>query len=163
MYINFSEELKLNISEEFLNQFNQMEQFPGQVEAGGILLGKYDLQSHTYYISGITTPNKNDSAGFSFFIRSKKTAQKVINKAWTKSKGVVNYLGEWHTHCCQHPIPSSTDLKFIEQLVEDKVCPYKHLFMIIVGQNKNLCIIASKSDDIKEIKQISKKYGGYHE
>ena len=105
MYIKFSEELKLNISEEFLNRFNQSEQFPGQVEAGGILLGKYDLQSHTYYISGITTPNKNDRAGFSFFIRSKKSAQKEINKAWKKSNGIVNYLGEWHTHCCIRVLP----------------------------------------------------------
>lgn len=160
MYIMFSEKLKLNISEEILKQFNQMEQSPGQVEAGGILLGKYDLDTHTYYISRITTPNKNDSAGFSFFIRSKKSAQKEINKAWKKSNGIVNYLGEWHTHCCQHPLPSTTDLNFIKQIVEDQVSPYEHFFMIIVGQNKNLRVIVSKSNDIKEIKQISKNYGG---
>ncbi len=160
MYIKFSEKLKLNISEEFLKQFNRMEQFPGQVEAGGILLGKYDLRSHTYYISGITTPNRNDSAGFSFFIRNKNAAQKEINKAWKKSKGVVNYLGEWHTHCCQHPLPSSTDLSFIKQIVEDRVSPYEHFFMIIVGQKKNICVIVSKSNDTKEIQQISKNYGG---
>lgn len=160
MHIKFSEELKLNISEEILKQFNRMEQFPGQVEAGGILLGKYDLLSHTYYISGITTPNKNDRAGSSFFIRNKKSAQKEINKAWKKSNGIVNYLGEWHTHCCQHPLPSLTDLNFIKQIAEDEVSPYGHFFMIIVGLNKNICVIVSKSNNQKGIQQISKNYGG---
>ena len=158
MQIEFSEKLKLSVSKELLNMFYSREQSSGEVEVGGILLGKYDIQSHTYHISEITMPSKKDSAGFSFFVRSKKSAQKVINKAWKKSKGIVNYLGEWHTHCCRHPTPSFTDLRFIKQLVEDNVSLYDHFFMIIVGQNKNLCIIACKSNNAKEIIQVSINY-----
>lgn len=158
MQIEFNNEARLSISRDILNQFNTFEQRRGEFESGGILLGKYDLQSRTYYISQITTPNKSDGAGFSFFIRNKKAAQKQINKAWKKSKGIVNYLGEWHTHCCKYPTPSYTDLNFIKQLVDDKTSPYKHFFMIIVGQDKNLCAIVSKSNSAEDIIKISKNY-----
>lgn len=163
MLIVFNDRLKLDISEEILGKFHNKEQRIGTNESGGILLGKYELITNTYCISDITLPSKNDLSGHSFFIRNKKNAQRVIDKSWNNSQGIVNYIGEWHTHCCQFPTPSSTDAKLMRQIYDDKVCPFNYFFMIIVGQNKNLYIRAINTFekfDYSISLQKSINYGG---
>ena len=60
-------------------------------------------------------------------------ANKLINSAWRKSKGTVNYLGEWHTHNESKPVPSKTDKSLMLQVVEDSSCPFTRAFMLIIG------------------------------
>lgn len=55
--------------------------------------------------------------------------------------GIVNYIGEWHTHAENIPYPSKIDLKLIEQIKQDGSCCYSKIFMIIVGRN-SLCVFA---------------------
>ena len=147
MLIEFADDLRLEISESVLNIFSANQQKTNSKEKGGILLGKRELATNTYVITEISLPSKKDSAGYSFFVRDKKAAQKVINNRWTESDGIINYLGEWHTHCCEYPIPSLTDRLLIEQIKEDKVGVLGCFFMIIVGQKNNLYIEAIKTFD----------------
>ena len=145
MLIEFGEDLRLELSETILKSFSANEQKENTNEKGGILLGKKELNTNTYVITEITLPSKKDSAGRNFFIRSKKTAQKVINDRWNESEGIINYLGEWHTHSCEHPTPSHTDRLLIEQIKKDKVGVLGCFFMIIIGQKDNLYIEAIKT------------------
>ena len=131
--------IQIEIAEEVLRQFHKCEQHFGEDEAGGILLGK-KRRDNTYLITEITLPNSRDLAGPCFFVRNKDSAQKVIDLKWNESKGIINYLGEWHTHSCKHPTPSFIDKRLINQIRKDGVSPFEIFLMIIVGQDKNLYI-----------------------
>ena len=107
-------------------------------EAGGILLGS------VYYnyvkIAKATVPNKYDSYGHNFFIRSKKGAQLHINKAWNKSKGTMIYLGEWHTHQEINPKPTAIDKNMILQSLSNTKMEIEFLYLIIIGLNNTFWV-----------------------
>lgn len=103
-------------------------------ESGGILLGKYLPNERMYFVTEATTPSFWDKCGYAFFIRRKSNAQKIINKRWKESLGQINYLGEWHTHGCDVPIPSGTDKNLIRTLFTDKSNVWPDLLMIILGR-----------------------------
>lgn len=115
-----------------LSRFCQTSSFHN--ESGGILLGKKELNKSRYIISAISKPSEKDKATCTSFVRSKETGQEIINEYWKHSKGVVNYLGEWHTHPEKRPTPSPTDLRLLKTLLEDGSNVFPELFMIIVGQ-----------------------------
>ena len=120
MRILFQNNLEITIPKEVLVLFHKKEQHFGDNESGGILLGKKELSQEKYLITGISLPSSKDISGSTYFIRNKDVAQQVINDSWIQSKGFVNYLGEWHTHCCKVPSPSHTDKQLISQIIEDK-------------------------------------------
>lgn len=100
-------------------------------EAGGILLGRiYDDYNE---IIDITTPNRFDKWGRSFFVRSRKGAQPRINRSWKKSNGTLIYLGEWHTHFKIKPIPSYQDRNMIGNTLKITTMDIDFLYLIIVG------------------------------
>lgn len=110
-------------------------------ESGGILLGKKKTGVEAYELSQISCPQGEDKRNKYEFLRSKNSHQHIITKAWKSSGGIVNYIGEWHTHAENIPYPSKIDLKLIEQIKRDGSCYYSKIFMIIVGRN-SLCVFA---------------------
>lgn len=140
MDVNFSNGIKLIISQEVIDKINRYRQFSNDNESGGILLGKKELNSETYIISNITVPSIYDFSTKTSFIRDKNNAQKRINEIWESSNGIVNYIGEWHTHSEKNPIPSKTDKELVQQLYKDKTNVFRYFFMIILGNTGNLFI-----------------------
>lgn len=121
----------------------------GNPESGGILLGKYSPSERKYLITEATKPNVFDKSGLSFFIRKAKPAQRIIDTRWRTSAGTINYLGEWHTHDCNNPTPSSTDLALIRSIIFDQSNVWPEVIMIIVGHN--FWYIGVAKDDGTEI------------
>ena len=137
--------LKINISQEVFRLLGEYEQQLGSNENGGVLMGKKAAGKEEYFIEMITVPTEKDRSGQSFFVRNKEAAQKIINEKWRSSEGQTNYVGEWHTHCCRSPIPSRTDHKLMKQIAKDGSSPFKHFFMIILGQDGDVHISAVDS------------------
>lgn len=79
-------------------------------EAGGVLLGRYILDTSDVVIDDITTPAGEDARGRFSFKRSASAHQRAIDEAWNSSMGRIHYLGEWHTHPEPDPMPSSVDV-----------------------------------------------------
>lgn len=70
-----------------------------------------------------------------------------IQHSWSISKGILNYVGEWHTHDCEHPVPSNVDNDTIKKILKrDKDLVNIYLF-----------VIGKKSMYIGQITQINKK------
>ena len=90
--------VKVEIPDEVMSNMARYEQLPAENEKGGILLGMYDKDNQYYQITDFTVPTEHDNSGPSHFVRNKDVAQKEINRQWMESDGLVNYLGEWHTH-----------------------------------------------------------------
>lgn len=116
-------------------------------EYGGILLGKV-TDNNVVIIEVATKPSVFDTSGTLWFIRSKKNAQKLINHWWKKSNGLVNYLGEWHTHPFESNIPSYGDANLlIEASRKNKNC-FNFIIMIISDINGDYSITLENKEGI---------------
>lgn len=95
----------------------------------------------------MTIPSDLDKSSRFNFIRAKKSAQKAINKYFKESGGKKIYLGEWHSHPEDLPMPSQLDCKSIkEQIIFNKLNS-NTIFMIIIGR-KGLSISIVTIDKI---------------
>ena len=74
-------------------------------------------------------------------VTNKDVAQKEINRQWMESDGLVNYLGEWHTHAQVNPKPSIVDLSLLRQIIKDHSSLWPHLLMLILGQAGSAILI----------------------
>jgi integrative and conjugative element protein (TIGR02256 family) len=124
-------------------------------EAGGILLG-YVYKNYSEIIIA-TVPNKYDSFGSNFFIRSKIGAQPQINKAWHRSNGTVIYLGEWHTHLEINPKPTIIDKNMIINSLKKTKMEIDFLYLIIVGLNNTFWVGVQTEKDLIELRKVDNK------
>jgi integrative and conjugative element protein (TIGR02256 family) len=125
-------------------------------EAGGILIGRLILESSNIVIDKVSIPQKKDRRNRFLFFRHFRGHQKVINRIWKQSKGTFNYLGEWHTHPQDIPIPSSVDVKSWEKLAKKVQSELDFLLFIIVGREE-LCIYEISRNDYLLTKLIWEK------
>lgn len=111
-------------------------------EYGGILLGKIS-EGGQVYVDIATEPSAFDISGNMSFVRNKKPAQDIIDHFWRESEGVVNYLGEWHTHPFESNNPSSGDIEMLnEALFYNENC-FDFTLMIIIDITNNYSITIS--------------------
>ncbi|WP_452222146.1 Mov34/MPN/PAD-1 family protein [Lacinutrix salivirga] len=102
-------------------------------EAGGVLLGRFILNSKDIIIDKVTVPLEADIRGRYRYIRDANQHQKLITKAWNNSDGTCNYLGEWHTHPEDYPTPSGQDIKNWKEILENRIFSSQYLYFVIVG------------------------------
>ena len=151
MRIQFKETI-VDLSPRVCRTIYKYVQYGKLPESGGILLGKYLPNERMYFVTEATTPSFWDKCGYAFFIRSKNSAQKIINKRWKESLGQINYLGEWHTHGCDVPIPSRTDRDLIRTIFKDESNVWPEIIMIILGRKScyiGIATNASSGEDIE--------------
>ena len=148
-------ELKLIIEDDVLRKMYKYAPEDYKYENGGILLGKFLEKDSTYIITNVSTTNSKDRKGKYFFIRNKIQAQIIINKLWADSQGIINYLGEWHTHNEKSPKHSFVDKKLVKQMINNKNTEIKNAFMLILGKDKELYICTINSD--KKIYQLKEE------
>jgi integrative and conjugative element protein (TIGR02256 family) len=100
--------LLLNFEDKVLAVFQEyIQQGHADNEAGGLLLG--EVRGEHLNILEATIPTAHDKRMRYFFERLPLGHASVAQQLWTKSRGTVRYLGEWHTHPQDVPIPSGTD------------------------------------------------------
>lgn len=78
-------------------------------EAGGVLLGL--RRGDHLHVTALTCPSSRDKRSRFAFWRRRRYHQEEALKQWRASGGLVDYLGEWHTHLEMRPSPSGTDLR----------------------------------------------------
>lgn len=102
-------------------------------EAGGVMLGRYILNSRDVVIDKITFPMPDDRATRTTFIRKKRAHQLIIDREWEASGHTCTYLGEWHTHPEAFPSPSSIDTFGWKKKLKKDIFDSDNLFFLIVG------------------------------
>ncbi len=103
-------------------------------EAGGVLLGRLIVDSDDVVVDLAGAPARQDfRSRFSFF-RKARPAQATVDEEWAASSGAVNYLGDWHTHPEDHPVPSQTDLRNWQAIVSSAAFEQDFLLFLIVGR-----------------------------
>lgn len=147
-----SEGRTLEFSREVLDTFLRFHQRPGSNEAGGILLGRV-YPDGSVIIDMATTPNSRDKAGPYFFDRSRRSAQKVVDRVWEESSGERNYLGEWHSHPVPHPSPSGRDRQMIRNMFRQSKLELTVLFLVVIGRAENW-VGAEDGRSLKKLKPL---------
>lgn len=122
---------RLVITNEALNVLNQFKQTKNKKEQGGVLLG--EVNQNEIRITKISVPTTLDKSKKYSFIRSKISAQIIIDYEFYNSKGKTIYLGEWHTHPENNPCPSNTDINMIKTQYDKNIINEDFLVMLIVG------------------------------
>jgi integrative and conjugative element protein (TIGR02256 family) len=105
-------------------------------EAGGILLGRMLVEGDAVVVDEITVPGPHDHRSRFRFLRAERPAQAVVNEAWARSGGQLNYLGEWHTHPEDAPEPSGHDRADWRRLVATQIYEQQSLFFMIAGRRE---------------------------
>ena len=101
-------------------------------EAGGVLLGRHLLDSSDIVIDEVTQPQSTDRRSRFGFFRSKKH-EALAQERWRQSVKTAAYLGLWHTHPEEDPMPSAIDQADWRQAVACDTYDGERLFFPIVG------------------------------
>lgn len=122
----------LRISPSAASNLHAFRQAEGTNEAGGILLGR-EFIDQAVIVEEVTTPTAGDKTGPTWFERCRETAQQKVNEAWERSGGELIYIGEWHTHPEENPLPSPRDRVMIRNMFRQTKMEIDFLILIIVG------------------------------
>ena len=105
---------------------------PGSSESGGILLG-FRRERHLH-VTDATVPLGTDSRSRTHFYRSAEPHRQAAHARWQESGGIIDYVGEWHTHPELNPSPSTIDRRGWELICSSRKAPM--LFIIAGTQNR---------------------------
>lgn len=124
------------IEERVLQLFGQHRQLlQGAPESGGILLG-YRRGSHLH-VTEATAPLVSDQASRTHFFRAAAPHQQAALVRWRESGGIMDYLGEWHTHPEHSPSPSTIDTGGWQRICSKRKTP---MLFVIAGTQDRLWI-----------------------
>lgn len=141
-----------------LDSFRQGDR--GDPEAGGVLLGRLIEESDDVVIDEVSVPSTGDRRGRTFFQRARRAAQKIVNRAWRKSRGTRVYLGEWHTHPEPVPHPSGQDFSDWYRIVRSARFEHDFLLFAIVGtQTVRMWVVDRGAADAREL--MPKELGAF--
>ena len=101
--------LKIIVKPEVISDLKRYYCSSIKYETGGILLGKFNRNNRVIEIVEVYELKTNFFSRI-FYSRNARKAQKIIDKRWHETDGIINYVGEWHTHPCMQAIPSDTDI-----------------------------------------------------
>ncbi|WP_291132667.1 Mov34/MPN/PAD-1 family protein [Flavobacterium sp. UBA7682] len=102
-------------------------------EFGGFLIGNYSKEQTHLSITDTILPNKFKGTPYLFERDTVGINDKL--KQFYEEEPKKYYLGEWHTHPNNLPIPSSTDINAINSIANHPGVSIKNPVMLIIGYN----------------------------
>lgn len=107
-------------------------------EVGGILLGKANQDYSKIYITEIYEINGACNYEKISYVRDAEEAQTIIDRRWHETGGIINYVGEWHTHPNISPTPSHVDIRSMKKLYKKANAMLPIIFLIIIGERNQI-------------------------
>lgn len=104
-----------------------------RVETGGLLFGERNDLLKIVWVDEVSGPPPDSSHSASGFMCGVQGTAELASEKAKRTSELVHFLGMWHTHPGGMPLPSATDLRGIEQLVQATRAPRGKSLMMIVG------------------------------
>lgn len=128
----------VHISEELLSLWRSSRQLISSAhEVFGILIGSQSEDGTEFWLEKCTFPMSPDSATRTSFNLQSPHHQDFVESCYASSEGKLGYLGTWHTHPEETPVPSSIDVTDWSRCISRN--QDRKLVFVIVGQT-HLCI-----------------------
>lgn len=126
--------LSLEADDELLNHLVEKgkSQYPN--EFGGFLIGYYSDSKEHLHITDSIFPKSFKASKYSFE-RSTKGIEKILSSFYKKNPKKF-YVGEWHTHPDNIPIPSSIDISAINAIINNQDSCIANPVLLIIGYSK---------------------------
>lgn len=140
-------DLKIIVNDKILDDIRKYYCFCKNYETGGILLGKFNKENRVVEITEVHELKTNFFSRI-LYKRSGRKAQKIINRRWHETNGVINYIGEWHTHPNMQAVPSSTDISSLKEITEKVKGVLPGTILIIAGKENQTNLILQKDNAI---------------
>lgn len=124
--------IKVWIKKKTFNKFIQETNKWFPLETGGILLGYKDKNNDIVVVKLIEAgPN---AVRKNYFFNSDGDFQQLeLSKIYIRSKGVVTYLGDWHSHPLTNSYMSFLDRKTICKIAKTETSKETNPIFIVVG------------------------------
>ena len=106
---------------------------PYKMEAGGVLLGRFIVDSSDVVVDDVTIPMAGDIRRRNRYYRQSPKHQEAIDNAWTRSNQRCNYLGGWHTHPEFTPSFSRIDKKDWKRALNIEQFDNNVMYFVIIG------------------------------
>ena len=106
---------KVITDEDFVSKLTSIRTMHLPNETGGVLLGVWDLVRRLIYIVDTISAPSDSTGRVTTFIRGCKGLKHEVEAAIVKTGGMVQYVGEWHSHPGGYgTTPSNDDCRVFE-------------------------------------------------
>lgn len=126
--------LSLEADDKLLNSLVEKGKSYYPNEFGGFLVGYYSDENRRLHITDTILPKSFKASKYSFERSTKGIEKKLEN--YFKETPMKFYVGEWHTHPDNSPIPSSTDVSAINVIINNKNTYLGNPVLLIIGYSK---------------------------
>lgn len=103
-------------------------------EFGGFLIGYYTDHNKHLHITDTILPKSFKASKYSFERSTNGIKKKLAN--YFKKTPKKFYVGEWHTHPDNSPIPSLTDISAINAIINNQNACLANPALLIIGYSK---------------------------
>lgn len=132
-YNLYSKNSSIHISKSVLKKIKKETKFHYPNEFGGVFVGY--KSDENYIITNILIPDEYRN-GKAIFVRHPGTLNVRLSEIHNKTKGKIEYLGEWHSHPDGPTKPSSTDIKAMKEIAKDKNISIDNPLLMIAEVNR---------------------------
>ncbi len=132
--------LKIILNSEVIDEIKKYYNSSLRYETGGVLIGKFNKDNKVIEVIEVYELKTNFFSKI-LYKRNVKKAQKIINKRWHESGGVLNYVGEWHTHPNMRALPSHTDINSLKEIASKVHEILPGVVMIIAGDDNEINLV----------------------
>lgn len=107
---------EIRILEEAHDQITEEVKKWGNIETGGVLIGRIFINRRCITVSRVIEAPVDSKRSENSFILGTKDLRKNVSEIFERSGGTLSYVGTWHSHPNGSKEPSLTDKKSYEKL-----------------------------------------------
>jgi integrative and conjugative element protein (TIGR02256 family) len=126
--------LSIEADDKLLNTLIEVGKSYCPKEFGGFLVGYYTDDNMHLHITGAILPKSFKASKYSFE-RSAKGIEKALTNYYEETPKKF-YVGEWHTHPNNSPIPSLTDISALNAIINNQNSCLSTPVLLIIGYSK---------------------------
>lgn len=105
-----------------------------KAETGGLSFGERDDAIRVVWVTEVSGPPPDSTASQSEFVCGVSGTQELNDEKRIRTRGAVTFVGMWHTHPQQSPLPSATDCQGMGRLLRASDRPPAKALLTIIGR-----------------------------